>query len=169
VSAILELRDLRTLRKSISSATTLQPGNDVLAHWQQNRKYFKALVRKIQGQFLLLFLSHFFFFFYFFFFFFFCSGLSSFVVCSFADLAVSFTRSRWRVITRGKSGLVERHDQEAQAEQQERHPELREQSRRRGSDRGSSLPCLLEPRHIQPQRQQPQQHQQQPSVWATQI
>ena len=57
VSAILELRDLRTLRnKSISSATTLQPGNDVLAYWQQNRKYFKALVRKIQGQFLLLFL-----------------------------------------------------------------------------------------------------------------
>lgn len=52
VSAILELRDLRTLRnKSISSATTLQPGNDVLAYWQQNRKYFKALVRKIQGQF----------------------------------------------------------------------------------------------------------------------
>ena len=61
VSAILELRDLRTLRnKSISSATSLQPGNDVLAYWQQNRKYFKALVRKIQGQFLLLFLSHFF-------------------------------------------------------------------------------------------------------------
>ena len=61
VSAILELRDLRTLRnKSISSATTLQPGNDVLAYWQQNRKYFKALVRKIQGQF---------------FFFFFCSVL----------------------------------------------------------------------------------------------
>ena len=61
VSAILELRDLRTLRnKSISSATTLQPGNDVLAYWQQNRKYFKALVRKIQGQFLLLFLFLFF-------------------------------------------------------------------------------------------------------------
>jgi len=160
VSAILELRDLRTLRnKSISSATTLQPGNDVLAYWQQNRKYFKALVRKIQGQFFTSFSFSVLF----------CSGLSSFVVCSFADLAVSFTRSRWRVITRGKSGLVERHDQEAQAEQQERHPELREQSRRRGSDRGSSLPCLLEPRHIQPQRQQPQQHQQQPSVWATQI
>ena len=70
VSAILELRDLRTLRnKSISSATTLQPGNDVLAYWQQNRKYFKALVRKIQGQFVLLFL------FLFLFLFFFCSIL----------------------------------------------------------------------------------------------
>ena len=55
VSAVMELRDLRTLHNRVFTSPP-QPGEDVLAYWQQDRKYFKALVRQILCQFCFAFL-----------------------------------------------------------------------------------------------------------------
>jgi len=40
VSAVMELRDLRTLQNRVFTSPLPQTGEDVLAYWQQDHKYF---------------------------------------------------------------------------------------------------------------------------------
>ena len=59
VSAVMELHDLRTSQNRVFTSPP-QTGEDVLAYLQQDRKYFKALVRQVLGQFSFPFLFLFF-------------------------------------------------------------------------------------------------------------